>query len=280
MSASAKPPVSRRKFWTLVLVRVIAYPTLLWLGVRWLERRMLFAPTREWEMSLDDIEPPAESISLETEDGVKLSAVWLPHAEPRGVVVLCHGNAGNLSHRLPTVESWRDLGYSMLVFDYRGYGKSEGKPSEKGLLLDTRAAYHAAVRLGGEPPILVGRSLGTVPAVLIASELPTRGLMLDSPLANAATMASHVLPIPGLSKILSVRLDNLEAIAQVRCPILILHGAQDEVIPFDQGRLVFDAAPEPKQFLPLANLGHNDSRDDPRILDVIRRFWDSLPRLP
>ncbi|MGE3167076.1 MAG: alpha/beta hydrolase [Planctomycetota bacterium] len=277
LDAAARPTDRWRKPVVMICVRVVVYGVLLWLALRWLEGRMTFAPTRPWEVDLDAVTPPVEEIAFAAEDGVRLSAVWLPHSTPKGVVVMCHGNAGNISHRFGIAEEWRNLGYSILLFDYRGYGKSAGRPTEAGLILDARAAYHEARLRGGTTPIVAGRSLGTVPAIRLAAELTTRGLLLDSPLASAAEMARQILPIPGLPRLLSIRLDNLESIRHVRCPILILHGVDDEVIPFDQGRQVFDAAPEPKQFVPLLDTGHNDSRESPRVLAAIARFWASLP---
>ena len=151
------------------------------------------------------------------------------------------------------------------------------RPHEAGLLKDIRAAYDQALHLGGELPIVAGRSLGTVPAIQLAAERETRGLLLDSPLASAAHMAPLVLPLPGIHRLLSTQLDNVSAIGGTRCPILILHGKHDRVIPIEQGREVYEAATGAR-FVVLDALGHNDPRTTTEILSQIRNFFSVLPR--
>ncbi|MFQ5741340.1 MAG: alpha/beta hydrolase, partial [Acidobacteriota bacterium] len=139
------------------------------LSVRWLGSRIVFYPTRVWEVAPGWAGPGSQELNFSTEDGLVLSGLWLPGREGRGVLVYCHGNAGNLSHRIPTAVAWRDrFGCSIFLFDYRGYGRSQGTPSEKGIFLDTQAAFREAQRLAGEVPILFGRSLGTWPAIRLA----------------------------------------------------------------------------------------------------------------
>lgn len=251
---------------------------LIWLLFPYLEKRMVFSPTREWDMDPREMGISCQEITFETEDGIWLSGLWLESPESEGVVLYAHGNAGNLSHRIPMAESWRrDLGLSVLLFDYRGYGRSLGMPNEPGLLKDIRAAYDQALQLGGEIPIVAGRSLGTVPAIQLAVEQEIRGLLLDSPLVSAERMAPLVLPLPGIHRLLSIQLDNVSAIGGVRCPILILHGEQDRVIPIEQGREVYEAA-RGARFVLLEGLGHNDPRTTPEILSQIRHFVSVLPR--
>lgn len=260
-----------------LLIALLLLLALLYLALRWLERRVAFMPTRAWDLSLPTAEGGAEEIHFRGQDGVLLSGAWFPRGDAMGVILYCHGNAGNLSHRIPIAMAWRRLGYSILLFDYRGYGRSEGTPSEEGLIIDARAAWREAVRLGGENAVIAGRSIGTVPAIELAGEVPARGLVLDSPPLSAREMAGRILPIPGIGSLLSLRLDNLSSIDRVRCPLLIIHGVEDEVIPFDHGRRLFDAAPEPKTFLPLPGLSHNSPREQPQVLRALADFLDRLP---
>ncbi|MEE8142383.1 MAG: alpha/beta hydrolase [Planctomycetota bacterium] len=253
---------------------------LFWLWVRWLERWVLFQPSRRWQLHLELAGPDAEEITFSSEDGVALSGVWIPHLKARGVILFCHGNAGNLSSRIPQAVSWRQLGYSVLLFDYRGYGRSAGTPSESGVLSDARSAWQEAERRGMETPILFGRSLGAFAAIRLAGERQARGLVIDSAFISARAMAKLVLPVPGLSWFMSLKLDNLEAIPRVRCPLLVMHGELDEVVPFQHGRELFNAAPEPKSFLPLPGLGHNDSREQPAVERALDHFLEALPRSP
>ncbi len=248
----------------------------LWLLVRLLESRMVFFPTQRWDFQADRF-APAEELLFPSGDGLSLSAVWLPAESPRGVILYCHGNAGNLSHRLPTASLWRrELGFSVLLFDYRGYGRSQGRPSEEGIVQDTVAAFDQAVRLGGQPVVIYGRSLGTVPATRAAGQRPAAGLILDSPLTSAKDMASRVLPLPGIGYLSSFELNNLESIRRVTCPVMVIHGEWDETIPLQQGRRVFEQAPHPKEFLLLEGGRHNDERSNPRILGRFREFLESV----
>ena len=252
----------------------------LWLLQPLIERRMVFFPSREWAVDPWELGLEARELTFAAADGTRLSGLWLESPEPQGVVVYAHGNAGNLSHRIPIAEVWRrELKLSVLLFDYRGYGRSQGVPDESGILLDTLAAYDEAVRLGGEIPLVAGRSLGTVPAIQVAAERQVRGLLLDSPMASAARMAPRVLPLPGIGHLVSIKLDNVGRIGRVQCPILILHGELDRVVPIEQGREVHNAARE-ATFVSLEGLGHNEPRTTPEILNHLRDFVASLKRSP
>ena len=133
----------------------------LWLLQSRIERRMVFVPSREWDADPWELGLEARELTFAAADETRLSGLWFESSEPQGVVVFAHGNAGNLSHRIPMAEVWRrELKLSVLLFDYRGYGRSQGVPDESGMLQDTLAAYDEAVRLGGEIPLVAGRSLG------------------------------------------------------------------------------------------------------------------------
>lgn len=257
------------------LVSILVVCTLVFFFVRWLERKMLFAATSAWELPFEPIEGGQE-LRFETDDGVTLSGAWIPHPAAKGVVVHCHGNAGNISHRFGMAASWRKrFQVSVLLFDYRGYGKSEGKPSEAGLVEDARAAYREARRLAGpEQPLWIsGRSLGTVPAIRLACEVEAKGLLLDSPMASARAMSRAVLGFPVPSFLLASRLDNEARIQDIRCPLLIVHGQRDRIVPFDQGQRVFAAAPQAKSFVAIEGEGHNDVRDGREVLSAMRRMF-------
>ena len=252
----------------------------LWLFRARIERRLVFVPSREWAVDPWELGLEARELTFAAADGTRLSGLWLESSEPQGVVVYAHGNAGNLSHRIPTAEVWRrELGLSVLLFDYRGYGRSQGVPDENGILQDALAAYDEAVRLGREIPLVAGRSLGTVAAIHVAAKRKVRGLLLDSPMASAARMAPRILPLPGIRHLVSIQLDNVGRIGSVRCPVLILHGELDHIIPIEQGREVHKAARE-ATFVVLADLGHNEPRTTPEILNHFRNFVASLERSP
>jgi len=234
----------------------------LFLLARWQERVGLFFPTRDLYKS-----PASEGLSFEDVHfksvGNELHAWYIP-ASGGQTVLWMHGNAGNIADRLDqAVQMKKTLGVSSFMFDYRGYGRSGGRPSEAGLYQDADAALKWLTETRGVHPrnvILYGHSLGTAVTVDLAlgGGRDAGGMVLESPFTNAADMARRIyfgLPV-GL--IMSLKLDNIGRIGDVKMPILVIHGVSDTVIPFAMGKQVFDAAPEPKTFLPIAGGDHSD----------------------
>jgi hypothetical protein len=261
-----------------IVIAIAVAVIVLWMFRPLIERRLVFFPSREWDLDPVEFGLEARELTFQAADGTRLSGLWLEAPQALGVVVYAHGNAGNLSHRIPMAEVWRrKLQLSVLLFDYRGYGRSQGVPDEKGILQDALAAYDQALRLGGEIPLVAGRSLGTVPAIQVAAQREVRGLLLDSPMASAARMAPRVLPLPGIRHLISVQLDNVGNIGRVGCPVLILHGELDRIIPIEQGKEVYNAAAE-ATFVVLDGVGHNEPRTTPEILNHFRNFVAGLDR--
>jgi len=234
----------------------------LFLWVRLQERSGLFFPARDLYMS-----PAAEGLAFEdvhfSSAGNELHGWYIP-ASGSQVVLWMHGNAGNIADRLDqAVEMKRALGVSSFMFDYRGYGKSEGRPSEKGLYQDAEAAFKWLTETRGIKPghiILYGHSLGSGASVDLALDegVNAGAMVLESPFTSAADVASRMyLGLP-VGLIMSVKLDNIGRIGEVKMPILIIHGVRDAVIDFSMGKKLFDAAPEPKTFLPIAGADHSD----------------------
>jgi len=234
----------------------------LFLWVRLQERSGLFFPARDLYTS-----PAAEGLAFEdvhfSSAGNELHGWYIP-ASGTQVVLWMHGNAGNIADRLDqAVEMKRALGVSSFMFDYRGYGKSEGRPSEKGLYQDAEAAFKWLTETRGVNPrhiILYGHSLGSGASVDLAlgEGVHAGGMVLESPFTSAADVASRMyLGLP-VGLIMSVKLDNIGRIGEVKMPILIIHGVRDTVIAFSMGKKLFDAAPQPKTFLPIAGADHSD----------------------
>ena len=213
-------------------------------------------------------------------DGARLHGWWVPG--PRAETVLWfHGNAGNISHRLDNLRLLHDhVGASVLLFDYRGYGRSAGRPTERGLYEDASGALaHLRSRPGvaHSPIIYFGRSLGAAVATELAVRAHPSGLILETPFTSVQDMAAEILPAP-LAALLPPSFDTLTRIARVRCPVLVIHGDCDEVVPYAQGRRVFDAAPEPKSLLTVAGAHHNDTylvAGEPYFA-TLRRFIDEI----
>jgi fermentation-respiration switch protein FrsA (DUF1100 family) len=245
-----------------IIFGIIFLLVFLFLWVRWQERSGLFFPARDLYMS-----PAAEGLAFEdvhfSSAGNELHGWYIP-ASGSQVVLWMHGNAGNIADRLDqAVEMKRALGVSSFMFDYRGYGKSEGRPSEKGLYQDAEAAFKWLTETRGIKPghiILYGHSLGSGASVDLALDegVNAGGMVLESPFTSAADVASRMyLGLP-VGLVMSVKLDNIGRIGGVKMPILIIHGVRDTVIAFSMGKKLFDAAPEPKTFLPIAGADHSD----------------------
>jgi len=245
-----------------IVAPVIVLLIFLFLWARWQEKNGLFFPARDLYRS-----PATEGLAFEdvyfNSNSSKLHGWFIP-ASGEKIVLWMHGNAGNIADRLDqAIKMKRTLGVSSFMFDYRGYGNSEGKPSEAGLYEDAEAALAWLMGTRGIDPrniILYGHSLGTAVAVDLAlgQGADTAGIVLESPFTSAAGMARRMYMGLPVHWIMSVKLDNIGRIGDVKMPILIIHGVRDTVIPFGMGKKVFDAAPEPKTFLPIANGDHSD----------------------
>ena len=195
-----------------------------------------------------------QSLTLATLDGERLDAWFVPKAQARASVLILHGNAGNISHRLDSIAMFHRLGYSVLIFDYRGYGRSTGQLSEEGLYRDAQTAWDYLARQRGIPPqriILFGESLGGGVATWLAA------LVLSSAFTSVPELAADLYPWLPAKWLVRLRYDSRAALAKINCPVLIAHSPDDEIVPFRHGQALFATAAEPKIFLPLAG-GHND----------------------
>jgi len=201
-----------------------------------------------------------EDVVLETEDGEKLGAWLVRVPDARGTVLFCHGNAGNISHRVSTLKILAGLDMDVLIFDYRGFGASTGEPSEEGLYADAMAAWRFLGTRGTEPErtIIMGRSLGGGVAVWLASQVDAAGLVAESTFTSAVDLGSEHYPFLPVGLLLRHRFESIERIAEVGEPVLVAHSDEDTLIPSHHGQALFAAATEPKQFLALAG-DHNDT---------------------
>jgi fermentation-respiration switch protein FrsA (DUF1100 family) len=196
-----------------------------------------------------------------TEDNVQLHGWFVPCDGARRTILIFHGNAGNIGDRLYYIEVMHRLDVHVFLIDYRGYGNSEGKPSEEGLYRDALAAYEwwAKERQpGGEKLILFGESLGGAVAVNLAAKVAPAGLILQSTFSSAKDMAKSNIILRMLFPLAHVRFDSVKEIAQVKCPKLIIHGTRDEIVPFRLGKSLYEQAPQPKSFYAVQGAGHND----------------------
>jgi fermentation-respiration switch protein FrsA (DUF1100 family) len=224
--------------------------------------------------------PGAEDVTFQTEDGLRLGAWFLPAAgaESSATMLVFNGNAGDRSFRAPLAAALSQAGLSVLLFDYRGYGRNPGTPSEAGLLMDGRAARaYLAGRSDVDPNRLMyfGESLGAAVAVALAAEQPPAALILRSPFTSLADMGRVHYPfLPVVGVLLRDRFDSIERIRRVRCPVLVIAGERDQVVPQADSRRLYEAASGPKQFELIPGADHNDLEllSGGRLLDRVVRF--------
>jgi fermentation-respiration switch protein FrsA (DUF1100 family) len=222
--------------------------------------RFIYYPDPHWIATPGQYGLEAEEVRLVPEPGVELHAWFFPQALPLATLLFCHGNAGNVSHRLENVYYLLESGFQVLLFDYRGYGHSSGQPSEEGLYEDGVAAWlYLEERLdtASAPRLIFGRSLGGAVAVELATRVKADGLIIESTFTSIRTLARLMFPLP-LPE-LPVKYDSLTKINRITMPLLAIHGEEDELIPFADGQALFDAAPEPKAWYPIPGSGHNDT---------------------
>jgi len=232
----------------LVRLAVLIYGTLCLYGVFWSDR-IIFQPQPSSYRDTDEI------IKLNSAPDVQISAIHIPNPAATYTILYSHGNGEDLGDTRSFLRLLRSLGFAVFAYDYRGYGTSQGKPTERGTYEDINAAYNYLTQSLAIPPsqiIAYGRSLGGGPAVDLATRKPVAGLVLESTFITTFRVRTHI-PIVPFDKF-----DNLGKIKNVRCPVLIIHGTQDLVIPFAHGQKLYAAAGEPKRFLQVNGAGHND----------------------
>jgi uncharacterized protein len=227
------------------------------------QSRMLFLPdipSRAVDNLPSAINLAYEPVNLVTSDKVHLDGWFIPAPVERGVILFCHGNAGNLSHRLDSLQLFHKMGFSTLIFDYRGYGRSQGRPSEAGTYLDAEAAWLYLTKKRSIAPsriILFGRSLGAAVAAHQATLSPPGALIIESSFTSVPDMAAELYPFLPARLLSRFNYDVQQLLQRVSCPLLVVHSRDDEIIPFRHGQALYAAAKEPKQFLELRG-GHND----------------------
>jgi len=243
-----------------LLVSILGFVLLMNLAMFFFQEHMIFFPHRAIDATPADWGLEYEDISLQTSDDVQLHGWYIPSQNAKLTLLFFHGNAGNISHRGDSIKIFHRLGLNVLIPDYRGYGKSKGRPSEAGFYNDAHAAWQYLLNEKGLQPeniIVFGRSLGGAVATKLAADVQPRALILESVFSSISDMAQTVLP--GISRLLVLRFkfDNQATIRLVHRPVLFLHSPDDDIIPFKQGQKVFLAANEPKHFIHLRG-DHNN----------------------
>jgi fermentation-respiration switch protein FrsA (DUF1100 family) len=249
-----------KTLWTLVIVLALAYAALV-LFVYVFQSRLLYFPQvgREVSITPQRIGLTFEDVWLKSAPDVDIHGWYVPHPNAKGTVLFFHGNAGSIALRLDWLRMFHDLGYAVLIIDYRGYGRSAGSPTEGGTYEDATAAWTYLTQVRGTAPrdiVIVGESLGGAVAAELAARTTPRAVILQSTFTSIPTLAGEIyrfLPVRWISR---HEYDTRARIQRISAPILIAHSPGDEIIPYRHGRELFERAGEPKHFIELHG-GHN-----------------------
>lgn len=232
-----------------------------------MQSKFIFFPDKRITLTPSDLRIKYEDLNLENPDGTTLNLWYLPYENAKRTAIFCHGNGGNMSYNLDAVELLHGLGLNVATFDYRGYGNSKGSPSEKGVYADAERAYRFLVdekKVEESSIIIVGRSLGASIAANLAKNHSPAGLILESGFSSVPDVAAGQYPIYPVRLMCRFKMPTAEYVTQVKCPVLVVHSPDDEIIPFSHGKRIFDAANSPKTFLEITgshNEGFSDSID-------------------
>ena len=227
-----------------------------WLGLMALlyfyQASYIFHPSQHLFATPKDMNLQYEDLHLTTADEETINAWWIPHPNPRFTLLFLHGNAGNISHRLNTLKLFYDLGLSVLIIDYRGYGNSTGKISEQGTYIDAETAWNYLTNeknLNSEEIIIFGRSLGGAVASWLAAKYDSAGVILESTFSSIADMGKHYYPYIPVNWINHIKYDTYSRITEIDSPILFIHSPVDDIVPYELGKSIFEKANDPKSFL-------------------------------
>jgi len=265
-----------KRIMTIILV-LLVLAVLVKSAVLYWERKMVFFPPQDYPLYPQQLGLNYKEANIKTGDGETLWAWHLASDSARYTVLFFHGNAENISSRLDFAERLLALGLSVLLVDYRGYGKSTGKPSEKGIYEDARASYQLLTDSLNIPPenvIVWGSSIGAAAALDLATNVKVGGLILEGCFTSAKEMSQKIFPFFPFHWFASFKFDNLGKISRVKAPVLIIHAGQDEIIPPQMGRALYDKANPPKHFYTVEGAGHNDTyeRGGEEYFQKVREF--------
>lgn len=245
-----------------LLIGALLYTT--YIGILFfMQNRLMFLPhlpNRELEATPTSIGLHYEQTTVHTVDNIQLDGWFIPVSNSAPTLLFFHGNAGNISHRLTSIATFHDLGLNVFIFDYRGYGRSSGKPSEFGVYRDAEAVWQYLTRHRGVDPhriIVFGRSLGGAIAAWLAARTQPAAIIIESSFTSVPELASKLYPLAPTRLLARLQFNTLKTIQNIRSPLLVIHSHEDDLIPFAHGKALYETAQVPKQFLELIG-NHND----------------------
>jgi uncharacterized protein len=276
-------PVLKRMLSSLIFILVAVWICLCML-LYVFQSNFIYFPSQQLSLSPEDINLKFENVSLITEDKVSIHGWYIPHPDSKQTLLFLHGNAGNISHRLDSLNIFHQLGLSILIIDYRGYGQSEGKTTEAGTYQDAETAWNYLINdrhLSGEDIIIFGRSLGGGVASWLAQKHLPAALILESTFTSISDMAALIYPYLPVKWMSRIHYASIERIDKIHCPILFIHSPDDELVPYHLGQKLYQRAEHPKSFMNIGG-GHNDGfmSSQPNYSRGIYKFIQQLQNIP
>lgn len=262
-----------------IIALIMLFAAIFFTGVRYIERHSIFYPMKGVVGTPEDVGLAYEDVNFEAWDGTRLNGWFVPGEKAGLTFIFCHGNAGNIGHRLEKLKIMHGLGVNIFIFDYRGYGNSEGVPSESGLYSDAAGAYRYIVEereISEDNIVLYGESIGGAVAVDLAVKINVKGLITEDTFTSVKDLAKIAYPfLPRF--MFSNRLNCIMKIGGVKSSKLIIHSVDDEIVPFHLGEKLFDAAREPKEFLKIRGAHNTAFLDSKKIYtEGIRSFLEGM----
>jgi len=243
-------------FIVVLFITYLAFAAALYI----MQPKFLYSPGREVSSTPAELELDYEDVVFKSSDGLNLSGWYVPAKNPMLTLLFCHGNGGNMAHRLGSINIFQNLGLNCFIFDYRGYGDSQGKPSEEGTYMDAMAAYKWLIeekKIPAKDIIIFGRSLGGTIATQLAGKVETGALIVESAFTSYVDMGKEYYPYMPVRWFARFGYRTIDYIKDVRCPVMFIYSGNDEIVPFKFGLKLYEAANEPKEFIEIFG-GHND----------------------
>ena len=240
----------------ILLITYLAFAAVLYVK----QPRFLYSPEREVFSTPAELGLDFEAVVFKSADGLDLSGWYIPAKNPKFTILFCHGNGGNMAHRLDSISIFHDLGLNCFIFDYRGYGDSMGKPGEEGTYTDAMAAYKWLTeekKIPTEDIIIFGRSLGGSIAAQLATKVEPGALIVESAFTSFVDMGKEYYPYMPVRWFARFGYRTIDYIKEVHCPVMLIYSGNDEIVPFKFGLQLYEAANEPKEFIEIFG-GHND----------------------
>jgi fermentation-respiration switch protein FrsA (DUF1100 family) len=243
-------------FFVILLVAYLGLGVILYI----MQPTFLYSPMQEISSTPDELGMDFEDVTFKTDDGLCLNGWYVSAENSQYTVLFCHGNGGNIMHRLDSINIFVNLGLSSFIFDYRGYGGSEGKTNEKGTYLDAMAAYKWLTdekKISPDDIIIFGRSLGGSIAAQLAAKVEAKALVVESTFTSFVDVGRKFYPYMPVRWFARFSYRTIDYIKDVGCPVMVIHSRKDEVVPFEFGLELYEEANEPKEFIEIFG-GHND----------------------